>query len=328
MGTSCTFVITTSTSIISTPARTQTRHLRYQAILTSANTPTMKKSTSYLLAVLSVTAIVFGSVTAADSDVCGDPLPTDAMRQDPQQVLDWLRQRPLNQRIMKSINEHPFLRDAEAGKLEKNVMQRYVINTAYLMERCVRALHTAQARFGQLWPKEAREGRELLTRLIDFHEDAMDDLAVLGAKFDVDSARNLLVHDPDYIALVGVNGIVEAVHFGQDLAEVVAPIAAVAPQMIEMHMRLRKALYNPAYKAWGIGERELKFFDYVKAFNDENVFKMTNAVLRRAIDRDITLCQLRRRTEMDNIGRRAFLDGTAGINNPQVPAARSGTEGF
>merc|ERR1712183_316167 len=77
-----------------------------------------------------------------------------------------------------------------------------------------------------------------------------------------------------------------------------------------LNQRMKQALMQPAYNAWKLNGDDLDFFDRLDQIDDTTLRQNVNLILRRAIDRDVTLCQLRRRTDAVNLGRLAFLDAT------------------
>jgi len=268
---------------------------------------------SALLVLGTVAIALSGYTDDRGNDVCGDPLPSADMRQNPIKVVDWARQQPFFQEVNKDIDQHPFVRDLEAGKLSRDVMQRFVINAAYGQERLLRCLMGAINRHGQAWP--VMEQRDVLEMVTMNQRRALEDLERLGAKFDIAGIEELLRHDPDNGALAVINAQCEAVMHADDVNEVVLPIIAALDHMRQIGQRLRDGLKNAAYKAWNLGDDDLQFFARLDDIDDAKLNRMLERVIGRGLDRRLTLCQVRRRTNAVQFGRRAFFDHVVGRND-------------
>jgi len=280
-------------------------------------TSTNRSTLTALLVIFGTAGIALGagySTYGADTDVCGDPMPSADMRQNPMKVIEWASQQPFFQQVNKDIDQHPFVRDLEAGKLSKDVMQRYVINTVYHQERFNRCLYGAINRHGLAWPvMETRDVLEMLTLNQRF---ALEDLQRLAAKFDIAGIEELLRNDPDHGALQLVNAQCEAVMHADDANEVILPIVAILDHERQIGQRMRNGLKNAAYKAWNLDEGDLKYFDRLNEIDDAKLKEQLQNVIRRGLDRRLTLCQVRRRANAVQSGRRAFFDHVMNNDRP------------
>merc|ERR1712032_230830 len=276
---------------------------------------------TFMVVLSSIAALAVGGYTD-DRDVCGDPLPSAAMRAKPLAVVDWVRQQQRVQEINKDIDQHPFLQDLENGKLTKDVMQRFVINLAYNQERCHRCMHGAIDRWGQAYP--VLDQRILLEIVADMDRDALLDLQKLAARFDINNIEELLRNEPDPMALQLPNAVCEAVQHIDDPNEIVVPLIAIANHRREVDQRIRKGLMNQAYKAWNLKEDDLRFFDRFNRLDGERVDQLAANVIQRGLDRQLTLCQVRRRAEAFQHGRRAVYDATMGRGGGGRPAVEVG----
>jgi len=264
-----------------------------------------------------------------DQDACGDRLPNDADRADPMRVIDYLRNSEVNQRAQNGIENHPMLQDLEAGKLQRNVMQRFVINAVYHLEECLRALHGARDLWGAAFPQH--EARQIVEMAIDVHRNALNDAEGLARRFDINRVEDLMVHDPDYLALFMVNHMHDTVHHAQDVSELLAPVILRLQLQSRVMQRMKDALANnAAYKAWGVTADDLRFFDDLIIQDDvlKQIIELARPVIQRSIDRRVTLCQIRRRNEALAVGQLAFFDATNTPGSKQPIPRIGGREGF
>merc|ERR1719232_590452 len=259
-----------------------------------------------------VSSIILGSSAFENendgkTDVCGDPLPTDDMQANPLGVIDWLRNQAMFQQVNNVLDQHPFVKDAEDGKLSQEAMQRFIVNTAYANGRELRSMHAAIDAFGYGYP--VPEEMNVLQFQVVALQQGHENLMRLAAKFGIDDTAALLRNEPDHHALQGVNAKCEAVAHAMDVSEVIAPDIAIMDNDNGLLQRIRNALAkNPAYKAWNLSEEDLRYFDEYVNIDMKRLDEMVAPVIRSSIQRQATLCELRRRTDAINIGRLAFFD--------------------
>merc|ERR1711920_219326 len=259
---------------------------------------TMFKTTILLFAFFAVACVSGYGYGGNDSDLCGDPLVTV---NNANGVIDYLRKQPDNQRVKDILEQHPFIKDAENGKLDRERMVRWVVNTAYHLEREVRNAAGALDRHGTPYPTPER--RQFLERALEMH-------------------RELLRREPSPDALIWSSHCAEIVQHADDITEIVAPFMVQLDTRMNIAKRMREALKRPEYKSWNINEDALKFFDSFEVVDRDEMEKYVNIIMRRGVERDITQCQLRRRMLQVNNGIVRFWDAA----NEKAP--RGPSEGF
>jgi len=266
---------------------------------------------SVLFVMLGV-ALAYGD---GGNDVCGDPLPSNDMRSNPMKVVDWLQQQDMWKKVNQALDSHPFIKDIESGKLTKDNMQRFIINMVYDLERNTRTFHGAYNMFATAFP--CPETRDMIDMCVEAHQMGLDDLQRLGSKFQLNDIESLLKYEPMQFALQYANAWNDAVMHGEDVADVLVPHVVNMDHQNQLNQRIKKALMsNSAYKAWNLNADDLKIFDFYQNMDRDAIKQDVQKVIRRAIDRDVTLCQLRRRVNALQVGRIGFYDATGRTNNP------------
>merc|ERR1712242_55487 len=256
----------------------------------------------------------------ADRDVCGDPVITDDMRNDPTKIIEYLRNQPENQRVEKFLDNHPFLLALENGKVEKDQMQRAVANFAYDAERTLRNLGNAVNHFGNAWP--VYENRMLVDQALEMSYESLKRLEPLGRAFDIDDISRLVPIEPDPDALILSSTYAEIAERAEHVSEFAAPMAIRLDQDRRLAQRMKRALQNPAYKSWNLSEDALRWFDVnVDLIDDKEFMRVLAPILRHAADRRVTLCTLRRRLNQVNDGYKHFFDAMLDVaHRPKVTA--------
>merc|ERR1712190_16647 len=278
---------------------------------------TMLKTTILLFAFFAIACVSGYGYGGNDNDLCGDPLATV---NEANGVIDYLRKQPDNQRVKDILEQHPFIKDAENGKLDRERMVRWVVNTAYHLEREVRNVAGALDRHGTPYPTPER--RQFLERALEMHRELLRRLEPLGKAFGIGSTEELLRREPSPDALIWSSHCAEIVQHADDITEIVAPFMVQLDTRMNIAKRMREALKRPEYKSWNINEDALKFFDSFEVVDRDEMEKYVNIIMRRGIERDITQCQLRRRLFQVNNGIVRFWDAA----NEKAP--RGPSEGF
>jgi len=241
----------------------------------------------------------------AGQDICGDPLPN---RQDPRAMIAYLANTDDTKKTYAYLNKHPFVMDAENGKLDRARMVNFIANYARHLQVFNRNLATALNAFGSAWP--AVERRELLQTLLNVHRERLNRLDPLAKAFGVDSMESLMKIEPNQNGLILASHTAEIVNHAHDVSELTAPVEVRWGMEADLHRRIKNALMNAnndAYKPWKLTAEMLRFFDF-DILDIGEVKRMNDAILTRAVDEGMLLCMLRRRMAQVNNGDVYFWD--------------------
>jgi len=245
------------------------------------------------------TASIFGQDSR---DICGDPIVTQSMIDHPQQVIEYLTKLESNQKAHESIiKDNDFLRDLQSGKITKDRMKSFIMQSAYGLEGDVRSFSGAYNKFGFAYP--VQETREFFHKLWMMNDEALKRVSVLGRKFDISSMEDLYMHDPNPVGMVWTMSLGEGVMHAQHYSEIVASMAIVVDDYEYLMQNIKKTIQtNAAYKSWGLTEDDLAFFDTFTMGKAE-LMSMVPPILKQGLRQEVTVCQLRRRLNNMNIGR-------------------------
>jgi len=275
--------------------------------------------------VMAMISAVQSQLTGGDKDVCGDMLPTDGMRKDPTKVYDWLQKDVGYQRVDKILQDHPFVRDIENGKMKKEDMVYFVVNQAYIMEDMIRMLGGALNVFGDMYPSDARD---VFGMRLQGHRDALDAFSKLSSKFDIVDATDLLKHDPNPFAMMIPWAFSSSVQHARHPSVMMGSLETYSRTCNQIMQRIRDALKNrPEYKSWGLNADDLKFFDILMNMDQDDTMKQRlGAVMMQGLDQGITLCEIRRHMIFMYTAHLAFWDATGNMQprNPIFQPNHSG----
>jgi len=238
-------------------------------------------------------------------DVCGDPLPN---RETPREIIEYLANTEDTKKTYAYLNEHPFIIDAESGKLDRARMVNFIANYARHLQIFNRNLATALNAFGSAWPVVQR--RELLRTLLDVHRERLVRLDPLAKAFGIDSMESLMKFEPNQNGLILASHTAEIVNHAHDVSELTAAVEVRWGMEADLHRRIKNALMNAnnvAYKPWKLNAEMLRFFDF-DIMDMGELKRMNDAILTRAVDEGMLLCMLRRRMAQVNNGDVYFWD--------------------
>merc|ERR1719491_943741 len=258
-------------------------------------------------------------------DICGDPIVTQSMIDHPQQVIEYLTKHESNQKAHENIiKDNDFLRDLQSGKITKDRMKSFIMQSAYGLEGDVRSFAGAYNKFGFAYP--VQETREFFHKLWMMNDEALKRVSVLGRKFDISSMEDLYMHDPNPVGMVWTMSLGEAVMHAQHYSEIVASMAIVADDYQYLMQNIKKTIQtNAAYKSWGLTEDDLAFFDsFMMNSMDAEFMSMVHTILKQGLRQEVTVCQLRRRLNNMNVGRVLYWDA---LSNEKMPI-EGATTGF
>ena len=94
---------------------------------------------------------IFHRRSGSGNDICGDPS-IENMTSDPMKIVDYLTSIDSNKNIEDQLKTHPFIKTLEDGKLSKDKMKEWVVQTAYSLQRDTRSRATAYGLFGVDFP--------------------------------------------------------------------------------------------------------------------------------------------------------------------------------
>merc|ERR1711957_940392 len=266
---------------------------------------------------LLLVAFVTASGVKGATDVCGDPVPSSAMREDPGKMIDYLRSLDSNKVSMEKIMNNEFIQMMESGELDKDMMRDWIIQTAYGLETDARSFASAYNHYGSSWP--VVENREFYTMCMDVTRDGLYSLNMLAKKFGIADITNLVKNDPNPFAMIWSHALSESVMHAEHHAEIVASMVVTGPMYDRMLQRMKKVLQtNVAYKQWNLNDDDLKYFEIYKTMSgdDSDVKQVTDKVMRQAMDRGMTICQMRRRLNDFDVGRVMFWEACSNKYSP------------
>merc|ERR1712242_216856 len=283
-------------------------------------TPIFNMAGFKLYFVLATVLFVGSSIASdeADRDVCGDPVITEDMRNDPIKIVEYLRNQPGNQRVENLLDNHPFLLDLEKGKIERDQMQRAVANFAYNAEMELRNAGNVLNQFGNAWP--VYESRMFADKFLEMSYESLKRLEPLGRAFDIDDISQLVAIEPDPDALIVASTYAEIAARAGHVSELAVPMAVRQDQDRRLTQRMKRALQNPAYKSWNLSEEALSWFDVGDVdFDDKEFMRVLAPIVRHAADRGVTLCALRRRLNQVNNGYKHLFNAMMDVaHRPKV----------
>jgi len=274
-------------------------------------TQTIISSLTCMLAVSAATAyrVPYGK---SGTDICGDPSAQN-MRDDPMKIVDYLANVDSNKYIEDKLTNHPFIKTVEDGKLTKDMMEQWIVQTAYTLQRDTRTRAAAYGMFGSDYPE--KHSRTYFANGMDIGRDSLELLQDLGQKFGIDTIDKLETYDPNPVAMVFSSALAEGVMHADHHSELVAASAVFGPVLKNMLQRMKTALLTSPYKEWNLTEDDLKVFDVFMKIDQSEETDVITGILKRAIDEDVTICQMRRRLNYLNVGRLLFWDAVYGENS-------------
>lgn len=237
-------------------------------------------------------------------DVCGDPIPN---RDNPRQILEYLSNTEDNKKTSEYVEKHPFIVDVENGKLDRTRMTSFIVNYARFLSCFSRSLGSALNAFGSDWP--TMERRELVRNLLDFYTARLERIQPLAQAFGIDMKEALMRFEPDQNAMILSSHISDIIAHASDISELSAPVEVRLGIEAGLHRRIKAALQtNAAYKPWNLDANALAFFDWDKYIDVDDVKRMNDAIIARAVDEGVIVCMLRRRLAQMNNGEVHFWD--------------------
>lgn len=237
-------------------------------------------------------------------DVCGDPIPN---RDNPRQILEYLSNTEDNKKTNEYVKKHPFLVDVENGKLDRTRMTNFIVNYARFLSCFGRSLGSALNAFGSDWP--TMERRELVRNLLEFYSARLEKIQPLAQAFGIDMKEALMRFEPDQNALILSSHIADIIAHASDISELSAPVEIRLSIEAGLHRRIKSALQtNAEYKPWNLDANALAFFDWDEYIDVDEVKRMNDAIIARAVDEGVIVCMLRRRLAQMNNGEVHFWD--------------------
>merc|ERR1712160_138708 len=245
-------------SLLHQPTKLHCLSVRNRFQLASTTAVIMNRFYTLLLV-----AFVTASVVKGATDVCGDPVPSSAMREDPGKTIEYLRSLDSNKVSMEKIMNNEFIQMMESGKLDKDMMREWIIQTAYGLETDARSFASAYNLYGSAWP--VVENREFYTMYMNVTRDGLYHLSMLAKKFGIADITDLVKNDPNPFAMIWSHALSESVMHAEHHAEIVASMVVTGPMYDRMLQRMKKVLQtNVAYKQWNLNDDDLKYFEIYK----------------------------------------------------------------
>jgi len=258
------------------------------------------------------------AVHSSNTDVCGDIEPTKEMMNDPLKVIDYLRNLDTNKKAMEITHNNDWLKDLKAGKVSKDDMRDWIVQTAYTLQMDARSMGGGYNMFGFAYP--VIESRMFFSEGMDISRDGLMKLTKLAHKFGIDDMEKLMEYEPEPLMMTFSHALAEGIVHAEHHCEIVAGLAVTSPDYHQVLQMMKKTLQTTSvYKQWGLSDDDLEFFDNFRMFDTQNkeFQDIVKGVVGRGLDQDVSICAMRRKLNNFNMGRILFWEKMSNMKPKQ-----------